>query len=57
VCVWEEGVGTLGDKLFYLQAVHQESDVVPESIDAIRAASEACSAEESISMTNRTLDL
>ena len=57
VCVWEEGVGSLGDKIFYLQAVHQESDVVPESIDAIRAATESCSAEESISRTNRSLGL
>ena len=57
VCIWEEGVGTVGDKLFYLQAVHQESDVVPEAIDAIRAATESCSAEESISRTNRSLGL
>jgi len=57
VCVWEEGVGTLNEKLFYLQAVHQESDVIPETIDAIRATMEACPAEESISNTNRSLDL
>jgi glyceraldehyde-3-phosphate dehydrogenase (NAD(P)) len=57
VCVWEEGVGVVGGKLFYLQAVHQESDVVPESIDAIRASTESCSAEESILNTNRSLGL
>ncbi len=28
---------TDGKRLFYFQAVHQESDVVPENIDAIRS--------------------
>ena len=38
ICVWEETIGTEKNKLFYLQAIHQESNVVPENIDAIRAA-------------------
>ena len=57
ICVWEETVGTWGSKLFYLQAVHQESNVVPENIDAIRAAVGVCSGEESIQKTNATLNL
>ncbi|MAH50627.1 type II glyceraldehyde-3-phosphate dehydrogenase [Candidatus Pacearchaeota archaeon] len=38
ICVWEETVGIAKNKLFYLQAIHQESNVIPENIDAIRAA-------------------
>ena len=26
-----------GDRLYYFQAIHQESDVIPEDVDAIRA--------------------
>ena len=26
-----------GDTLYYFQAIHQESDVIPENVDAIRA--------------------
>ncbi|MFH0848222.1 MAG: type II glyceraldehyde-3-phosphate dehydrogenase [archaeon] len=38
IAVWEDGVHVVGgNNLYYLQAVHQESDVVPENIDAIRA--------------------
>jgi len=36
--MWEETIGISKNKLFYIQAVHQESNVVPENIDAIRAA-------------------
>ena len=46
ICVWEETVGVAKNKLFYLQAIHQESNVVPENIDAIRAA---------MGMTNSTI--
>ena len=27
----------VGDRLYYFQAIHQESDVIPENIDCIRA--------------------
>ena len=38
IAVWRDGVHVTGGKrLFYFQAVHQESDVVPENIDAIRS--------------------
>lgn len=37
IAVWEDGVHVVGRTLYYFQAVHQESDVVPENIDAIRA--------------------
>ena len=35
--VWRESINVVGNELYYMQAVHQESDVVPENIDAIRA--------------------
>lgn len=37
IFVWGDGVQVVGDKLYYFQAIHQESDVIPENIDAIRA--------------------
>ena len=37
IFVWEDGVKLLGNNLYYFQAIHQESDVIPENIDAIRA--------------------
>ncbi len=38
VAVWQDGVHIVdGRRLYYFQAVHQESDVVPENVDAIRA--------------------
>jgi len=37
IAVWEDGAHVVGKTLYYYQAIHQESDVVPENIDAIRA--------------------
>lgn len=37
IFVWEDGVKLEGNTLYYFQAIHQESDVVPENVDAIRA--------------------
>ncbi len=38
IAVWQDGVHVVdGKHLYYFQAVHQESDVVPENVDAIRA--------------------
>ena len=55
ICVWEEGIGVEGKKLFYLQAIHQESDVILENIDAIRAAMGFKDGKKSIEMTNKSL--
>ncbi|MBS3131978.1 type II glyceraldehyde-3-phosphate dehydrogenase [Candidatus Woesearchaeota archaeon] len=55
ICVWEEGIGVKGKKLFYLQAVHQESDVVIETVDAIRAATGFKDGQKSIEMTNQSM--
>ena len=39
IIVWEDGTHLVGRTLFYYQAIHQESDVIPEIIDCIRAMS------------------
>ena len=57
VCVWKETIGLQNNKLFYLQAIHQESDVVPENIDAIRAAFKMCSQTDSILKTDKSLGI
>ena len=35
--VWEESINVLENEIFLMQAVHQESIVIPENIDCIRA--------------------
>ena len=57
ICLWEEGIAVKGNEIFFMQAVHQESDVVPENIDAIRAMMGTASAHQSISITDETLGL
>tara|TARA_B100000959_G_scaffold287606_1_gene375020 strand:+ start:14868 stop:15989 length:1122 start_codon:yes stop_codon:yes gene_type:complete len=37
IFVWQDGVKLVGNKLYYFQAIHQESDVIPENVDCIRA--------------------
>jgi len=37
IIVWEDGVKVVGNKLYFYQAVHQESDVIPEIVDCIRS--------------------
>ena len=37
IFVWEDGVKLVDNTLYYFQAIHQESDVVPENVDAIGA--------------------
>jgi len=57
ICLWEEAIGAEKNKLFFIQAIHQESDVVPENIDCIRAMMGFEDAEKSIKMTNKTLGI
>jgi glyceraldehyde-3-phosphate dehydrogenase (NAD(P)) len=56
-CLWEESISMEGQDLYLFQAIHQESDVVPENVDAIRAVSESADGDESISLTNETLGI
>lgn len=56
--VWEESVAVMGSEVIWMQAVHQESIVVPENIDAIRAVTElAPRAEDTIRVTDETLGI
>ncbi|EMA48934.1 glyceraldehyde-3-phosphate dehydrogenase [Halococcus morrhuae DSM 1307] len=56
-CIWGESISVEGDDLYLFQAIHQESDVVPENVDAIRAVAETADADESIETTNDALDM
>ncbi|MFB6298903.1 MAG: type II glyceraldehyde-3-phosphate dehydrogenase [Halobacteriales archaeon] len=54
-CIWGESVTVEGRDLYLFQAIHQESDVVPENIDAIRAMTETADAAESMQTTDEVL--
>ncbi|MFH0815213.1 MAG: type II glyceraldehyde-3-phosphate dehydrogenase [Methanobacteriota archaeon] len=58
IAVWKDGVNVVGDMLYYTQAIHQESDVVPENVDCIRAL---CGLEtdgrKSVEKTNRAMGI
>ena len=56
VALWKE-MSIEGKRLQYFQAVHQEADVVPENIDAIRAMSGMEDQQESIDKTDRNLHI
>jgi glyceraldehyde-3-phosphate dehydrogenase (NAD(P)) len=55
--VWGDAVAVKDGELFYFQAVHQESIVVPENIDCIRAMLSAAAREESMRLTDKSLGI
>lgn len=55
--IWGESIAISGNDLYLFQAIHQESDVVPENIDAIRAVTATEDAETSIERTNAALGM
>ena len=55
--VWGESVSVEGDDLYLFQAIHQESDVVPENVDAIRAVLGTMDADESMQTTDEALGI
>jgi glyceraldehyde-3-phosphate dehydrogenase (NAD(P)) len=56
--LWEDGLRADGPELHFFQAIHQESIVVPENIDAIRAMMElAPDGAASMAITDRALGL
>lgn len=57
IAVWAESVAVTGTRVNYFQAVHQESDVIPENIDAVRAMFNLMDKEESIAKTDDSLDI
>jgi glyceraldehyde-3-phosphate dehydrogenase (NAD(P)) len=55
--LWENGIRLDGKELYFFQAIHQESIVVPENIDAIRAMFDlAPDGPTSIALTDRALE-
>ncbi|HII00467.1 TPA: type II glyceraldehyde-3-phosphate dehydrogenase [Methanosarcinaceae archaeon] len=57
-CVWDESITIYEGELYFIQAIHQESDVVPENVDAIRAMMELESnGAKSIAKTNKAIGL
>ncbi len=58
IAVWRESLNIVDNELFYMQAIHQESDVVPENVDAIRAMLEMEEdPEKSITRTNKNMGI
>jgi len=56
-CLWEESLTVEGDELYFFQAIHQEADVVPENVDALRAVTGLADREESMELTDETLGI
>ncbi len=57
IAVWKESVHVNGNTLRYIQAIHQESDVVPENVDALRSMFEVADRETSINRTDSKLEI
>jgi glyceraldehyde-3-phosphate dehydrogenase (NAD(P)) len=57
VMVFEESINASGGEVSLMYAVHQESVVVPENVDAIRAVMSAASREETVRLTDSTLGI
>ncbi|WP_336360796.1 type II glyceraldehyde-3-phosphate dehydrogenase [Haladaptatus sp. ZSTT2] len=56
-CIWRESISMEGNDLYLFQAIHQESDVVPENVDAIRAVLGTADAAESVAKTNEAMGM
>ena len=57
-CVWTDSITMHEGELYFFQAIHQESIVVPENVDAIRAMMELESdGAKSILKTNKAIGL
>ncbi|WP_292374308.1 type II glyceraldehyde-3-phosphate dehydrogenase [Methanosarcina sp. UBA411] len=58
LCIWPESITVTEKELYFFQAIHQESIVVPENVDAIRAMMELESdGAKSIEKTNKAIGL
>ena len=56
--VWKDSISINKGELYFFQAIHQESDVVPENVDAIRAMLELeTQGNKSIKKTNYALGM
>jgi len=56
-CIWAESITVEDSTLRLYQAIHQEADVVPENVDAIRAVTGATDGISSRMRTNTSLPL
>ncbi len=57
-CVWNESITMYEGELYFFQGIHQESDVIPENIDAIRAMTELESdGSISVEKTNKAMGI
>ncbi|MCL7417026.1 MAG: type II glyceraldehyde-3-phosphate dehydrogenase [Halalkalicoccus sp.] len=56
-CVWGESINVQDSELYLFQAIHQESDVIPENVDAIRAMTGLAGRDESMAITNESLGI
>ncbi|MBN2517661.1 MAG: type II glyceraldehyde-3-phosphate dehydrogenase [Candidatus Altiarchaeota archaeon] len=55
IAVWEDSIHIKDGVLYFCQAVHQESDVIPEEIDCIRAMLGSMKKGQSMKETDKTL--
>jgi glyceraldehyde-3-phosphate dehydrogenase (NAD(P)) len=56
-CIWAESITVSDGDLYLFQAIHQESDVIPENIDAIRAILDRGDKVESMTTTDERLGI
>ncbi len=57
-CIWTDSITVHDKEIYFFQAIHQESIVVPENVDAIRAMMELESSDaKSIEKTNKAMGL
>ncbi len=56
-CIWGESITVEEDDLYLFQAIHQESDVIPENVDAVRAVAGTADANESMETTDDALGM
>ena len=56
-CIWSDSIAVEDGELHCFQAIHQEADVVPENVDAIRAIAGLADADRSRRLTNEALGL
>jgi glyceraldehyde-3-phosphate dehydrogenase (NAD(P)) len=58
IAVWEDSISIKDNELYYFQAIHQESDVLPSNVDAIRAMFELeKDPMKSVEKTNKALGI
>jgi glyceraldehyde-3-phosphate dehydrogenase (NAD(P)) len=58
IIVWRDGMNVVGKTLYYYQAIHQESDVIPENIDCIRSMMKTeADNTKSIQKTDKTMGI